>query len=74
MEKLTRELENSDFDETLYTHVGGGGVNRFRNYPLRPKKILKGEITLYIKRSFFHFTIYLENYLRYQKIFHTKVL
>jgi len=32
------------------------------------------ETTPYVKRSFLHLTIYLENYSRYQKMFHTKVL
>jgi len=38
-----------------------------------PKTVLRGETTPYVKRSFLHL-IYLENYSRYQKMFHTKVL
>jgi len=39
-----------------------------------PKTILRSEITPYVKRSFLHLTVYLENYSKYQKKFHTKVL
>jgi len=39
-----------------------------------PKTILKGETIPYVKKSFLHLTIYLENYLRYQKMFYIKVL
>jgi len=58
----------------LYTHIGG--VNRWNLEIIRcgPKTILRDETTLYVKRSFLHLTIYLENYVRYQKMFHTKVL
>jgi len=38
------------------------------------KTVLRGETTPYVKKSFLHLTIYLENYLRYQKMFYTKVL
>jgi len=39
-----------------------------------PKMVLKGETTSYVKRTFLYLTIYLENYSRYKKMFHTKVL
>jgi len=39
-----------------------------------PKTVLRGETIPYVKRSFLYLTIYLENYSRYQKMFHTKVL
>jgi len=39
-----------------------------------PKTVVRGEATPYVKRNFLHLMIYLENYSRYQKMFHTKVL
>jgi len=39
-----------------------------------PKTVLRGETTPFVKKSFLHLTIYLENYLRYQKMVYTKVL
>jgi len=39
-----------------------------------PKTVLRDKTTPCVKRSFLHLTIYIENYSRYQKMFHTKVL
>jgi len=60
----------------FYTHVGEGGGKYMNLEIIRcgPKTVLRGETTPYVKRSFLHLTIYLENYSRYQKMFHTKVL